>query len=96
MIEYGGRADLSAARTLRGQMSSVWLKLVPGLPEGTVDVILGSSFRKLAPAKPTTRASIAALSSNYGGITASVSCRNSAFYSSNGTPQSQSQACRCS
>jgi len=96
VIEYGSRADLSAARTLRGQFSSVRLKLVPGLPEGTVDVILGSSFRKLAPPKPTTRASIAALSSNYGGITASVSCRNSAFYSSNGTPQSQSQACRCS
>ncbi len=98
VIDYGSRSDLPAARTLRGQFSSVRLKLVPGLPQGTVEVILGSSFSKLAPPKPTSRASMAALSSKYGGITATVSCRNSAFYSSNGTPQSQSQSqsCRCS
>jgi LCP family protein required for cell wall assembly len=96
VIEYSSRADLAAARTLRGQFSSVRLKLVPGLTPGTVQVILGSSFSKLAPPKPTSRASMASLSNNYGGITASVSCRNSAFYSSNGTPQSQSQTCRCS
>lgn len=99
VIEYGSRADLSAARTLRGQFSSVNLKLVPGVPEGTVEVILGSSFSRLAPPKPTSHASMASLSSDYGGITASVSCRNSAFYTSNGTPQSQSQSqsqgCRC-
>src|SRR5258706_490071 len=85
VIEYGSGADLSAARTLRGQFSSVKLSLVSGLAPGTVDVILGSSFKKLTPPKPTTRASIAALASNYGGIKASVSCRNSAFYSSHGT-----------
>ncbi|HEX9519292.1 MAG TPA: LCP family protein [Streptosporangiaceae bacterium] len=96
VIEYGSRADLSAARTLRGQFSSVKLSLVSGLAPGTVDVILGSSFKKLTPPKPTTRASIAALASNYGGIKASVSCRNSAFYSSDGTLQGQSQSCRCS
>jgi hypothetical protein len=96
VIEYGGRADLAAARTLRSQFSLVKLKLVSGLPRGTLDVILGSSFSKLAPPKPTSRASIAALSTDYGGITASVSCRNSAFYNSSGTPQNQSQSCPCS
>jgi LCP family protein required for cell wall assembly len=95
VIEYGGRADLAAARTVLGQFSSVKLKFVPGLPPGTVNVILGSSFSKLAPPKPTSRASIAALATDYGGIRASVSCRNSAFYSSNGTPQGQRNWCPC-
>jgi LCP family protein required for cell wall assembly len=95
VIEYGGRADLAAARTVLGQFSSVKLKFVPGLPPGTVNVILGSSFSKLAPPKPTSRASIAALATDYGGIRASVSCRNSAFYSSNGTSQGQRNLCAC-
>jgi LCP family protein required for cell wall assembly len=98
VIEYARRADLPAARTLRGAFSAVKLRLVRGLPgmaAGTVDVILGSSFAKLAPPKPTSRASIRSLSGDYGGITASVSCRNSAFYSANGTPQGQGAYCPC-
>ncbi len=95
VIEYGSIADLPAARTLRGQFSSVAMRLVPGLTAGTVDAILGSDFTHLAQAKPTSRASIASLSSNYGGINASVSCRNSAFYAANGTPQAQSSSCAC-
>lgn len=95
VIEYGSIADLPAVRTLRGQFSSVATKLVPGLTAGTVDVILGSSFTKLAPPKPTSHASIASLSSSFGGINATVSCRNSAFYAANGTPQAQSASCAC-
>ena len=95
VIEYGSIADLPAARTLRGQLSSVVMKLVPGLTAGTVDLILGSGFTKLAPPTPTSRASITSLSSTYGGINASVSCRNSAFYAANGTPQAQSSSCAC-
>ncbi len=95
VIEYGSRADLPAARTLRGEFSPVKLRLARGVTAGTVDVILGSSFANLAPPKPTSRASIRSLSNNYGGITASVSCRNSAFYGNNGTPQSQNAYCAC-
>ena len=95
VIEYGSIADLPAARTLRGQFSTVEMKLVPGLTAGTVDVILGSGFTALAAPVPTSRASIASLSSNFGGINASVSCRNSAFYAANGTPQAQSSSCAC-
>jgi LCP family protein required for cell wall assembly len=95
VIEYGSIADLPAARTLRGQFSSARLSLTHGLTAGTVDVVLGSSFTKLAPPKPTSRASIASLSNDYGGITASVACRNSAFFSANGTPQGESQSCPC-
>lgn len=95
VVEYGSIADLPAARTLRGQFSQVTLKLVPGLTPGTVEVVLGSGFSKLAPPKPTSRQSITSLSNNYGGITASVSCRNGAFYASNGTPQAKSSSCAC-
>jgi LCP family protein required for cell wall assembly len=95
VIEYGSVADLPAARTLRGQFSAGRLSLVPGLEAGTVDVVIGSSFTKLTPPKPTSRGAIRSLSRSYGGITATVSCRNNAFYSSNGTPQSQGQSCPC-
>ena len=95
VIEYAKRADLAAARTLSGQFAHAKLRLKAGLTPGTVDVILGSSFTKLAPPKPTSRASIRSLSDSYGGITASVSCRNSAFYTANGTPQSQGAYCPC-
>ncbi|MDR2985221.1 MAG: LCP family protein [Nocardiopsaceae bacterium] len=95
VVEYGRRADLPAARTLRAEFSSAKLKLVHGVTAGTVEVILGSKFTKLAPPKPTSRASIRALSDNYGGINASISCRNSAFYGTTGTAQAQSVHCPC-
>jgi LCP family protein required for cell wall assembly len=95
VIEYGHHADLPAARTLREQFTGASLKLVPGVARGTVEVVVGSHFTKLAAPKPTSRSSIASLSHNFGGITASVSCRNSAFYASNGVPAGQARACPC-
>jgi LCP family protein required for cell wall assembly len=95
VIEYASVADLPAARTLRGQFLAPQLSLVPGLTPGTVTVVIGSRFTKLAPPKPTSRQSIRSLSRSYGGITATVSCRNSAFYGSSGTPQAQGQSCPC-
>ncbi len=95
VVEYAKRSDLAAARTLSGQFPHVKLKLKTALTPGTVDVILGSGFTKLAPPKPTSRASIRSLSGSYGGITASVSCRNGAFYNANGTPQGQTASCPC-
>jgi LCP family protein required for cell wall assembly len=95
VIEYGRRADLPAARTLRAEFSSAKLKLVRGLTAGTVEVVLGSKFTKLAAPEPTSRSSIRALSDNFGGINASVSCRNSAFYGANGTAQGHSASCPC-
>lgn len=79
VIQYASAADLPAARTLKQQFSSVTLQLDPSLSVGTVQVILGSSFTKLAPPRQTAQA-VSGLSTNYGGITANVSCRNSAFY----------------
>lgn len=80
VIEYGVPADLPAATTLAGQIPSASVRYVPGLTAGTVQVILGSTFRALSPPTPTSQSSLNSLSSDYGGITADVSCRNSAFY----------------
>ena len=97
VIEYGSIAALPAVRTLREELPGALTKLVPGLGKRAVDLVLGSRFTKLAAPKPTSRASISALSRKYGGINASVSCRNSAFYASSGMPdaQSSSHTCRC-
>jgi len=79
VIQYASAADLPSARTMKQQFSSVTLQLDPSLAAGTVQVILGSSFTKLAPPRQTAQA-VSGLSTDYGGITANVSCRNSAFY----------------
>lgn len=79
VIQYATAADLPSARTLKQQFLSVTLQRDPSLAPGTVQVILGSSFTKLAPPRQTAQA-ISGLSTNYGGITANVPCRNSAFY----------------
>lgn len=79
VIMYATAADLPAARSVKQQFRSVTLRLDPSLAPGTVQVILGSSFTKLAPPRQTAQA-VSGLSTDYGGITANVSCRNSAFY----------------
>ncbi len=79
VIQYASAADLPAAKTVRQQFDSATLQLDPSLTAGTIQVILGSSFTKLAPPVSTSQA-IQGLSNNYGGITANVRCRNSAFY----------------
>jgi LCP family protein required for cell wall assembly len=95
VIEYGHAVDLPAARTLREQFTGASLKLVRGVARGLVDLVIGSRFTKLAAPKPTSRTSITSMSHSYGGITASVSCRNSAFYTSNGVPAGQARSCPC-
>jgi LCP family protein required for cell wall assembly len=95
VVEYGSISALPAARMLSAEVPGAAVKLDPGLGRQAVDLVIGSRFRKLAPPKPTSRASIKSLSKNYGGINASVSCRNSAFYASNGTADSQGNSCPC-
>jgi hypothetical protein len=80
VIEYSSPSDLAAANTLWQQFSASKVKRVAGLTPGTVTVILGSSFTALAPPQATSQASMNDLSTTYGGITANVRCRNSAFY----------------
>jgi len=94
VIEYASAADLPAAMTLKAQFFPVVLKRVAGLTAGTVQVILGSTFTMLAAPGPTSQSSLHSLHNNYGGITANVRCRNSAFY---GTfdQSSHSNPCTC-
>jgi LCP family protein required for cell wall assembly len=80
VIEYSAPGDLAAANTLAQQFSSSKIKRVAGITPGTVTVILGSSFTALAPPQPTSQASMNNLVGAYGGITADIKCRNSAFY----------------
>ncbi len=95
VIQYSGPADLPAARTLRQQFSSAKLQRDPELAPGTVQVILGSTFTALAPPKPTSQ-SISGLSTSYGGITANIRCRNSAFYGYyDQAPTTASTTCAC-
>jgi LCP family protein required for cell wall assembly len=79
VIQYASSADLAAANTLKEQFTDVKLELDPDLTPGTVQVILGSTFTTLATPKSTSQA-ISGLSTDYGGITANIRCRNSAFY----------------
>jgi LCP family protein required for cell wall assembly len=79
VIQYASAADLAAANTVKQQFGPAKLQLDASLQAGTIQVILGSSFTKLAPPASTSQA-ISGLSTNYGGITANIRCRNSAFY----------------
>jgi LCP family protein required for cell wall assembly len=95
VIEYGSAADLPAADTLKQQIPNVTIKLTGGLTAGTVELILGNTFTKLTPPKQTSQ-SISGLSTNYGGITAKVKCRNSAFYGVyDQAPTSSNNTCAC-
>ncbi len=94
VIQYAATADLPAARTLKQQFSSAALQLNPELTAGTVQVILGSSFTALAAPKPTSQ-SISGLSDSYGGITANIRCRNSAFYGYYDQAPAAPTACAC-
>jgi LCP family protein required for cell wall assembly len=80
VIEYSTAADRPAANTLAEQFSSVTVKLAGDLAPGTIQVILGSTFTALAPPHRKATQSVGTLATTYGGITANVSCRNSAFY----------------
>ena len=96
VIEYPSATELPAAQVLAQQFTTIKLKLVPDLTPGTLDLILGSSFTGLAPPLPTSPDSMGSLSTTYGGITATVRCRNSAFYGVYDSPQAgKTQACAC-
>jgi LCP family protein required for cell wall assembly len=95
LVEYSRAADLPAADLLMQQFNTVKLRRVAGLQAGTVQVVLGSTFTALAPPVPTSQSSLNSLSTSYGGINASVTCRNSAFYGPFDPAPSKPAACAC-
>jgi LCP family protein required for cell wall assembly len=69
VIEYAASADLPAAETLARLISHVTLQLDPGLTSGTLQLILGSDFTKLALPAAAPSSGTQNLVSQYGGIT---------------------------
>ena len=81
VIEYASSAALPAVRTLKAQLTSVTIRQDSSLTPGTIDLIVGSSFRGLVPQTPTADASgesLAKLAQYDRGITGSASCRSDA------------------
>jgi len=110
VIEYGAITDLPAANTLKRQFSAASVRLVPSLTAGTIRVIIGAGFTTLAgpsaspapspspagaPSPSSSPVPIGSLSESFGGITGSVSCRNSAFYGPNSPAPKGRVPCGC-
>lgn len=79
VIEYGSASQLPQARALREVISGAHLKKVASLPTGTLDLITGSTFSGLTShttPQPSPSTSVSKISKNYGGITASASCKS--------------------
>ncbi|HEX6934234.1 MAG TPA: LCP family protein [Streptosporangiaceae bacterium] len=90
VIEYGSAAEHPAVDTLREQFPNATVKLVPGLQQGRLQLILGTTFHALAaPAQSRPLGSIS------GGFKASSPCRNSAFFGPNLAKPSGKLSCAC-
>jgi LCP family protein required for cell wall assembly len=75
VVEYGSTADLAAARTVAAQLQDVTLQLNTAVPAGQVNLILGSTFKALAPQKSQSQ-SPGNLAKQYSGYTGSTNvCR---------------------
>ncbi len=83
VIEYASAAALPAVQALKKQLTSVTASRDSSLVPGTIDLIVGSSFRALAP-KPShsgahsSGESVTKLAESDGGITGSASCASDA------------------
>lgn len=97
VIEYGAATDLPAALLVKKQFSIAKLRFTRSVAAGTIEVILGSKFKALAPPAATSPTSIGSLAAQNGGITARARCRNSAFYGTYDAspPPGQVTTCAC-
>ena len=89
VIEYASSADRAAVNTLKAQLSGVTVHKVTTLTPGTIDLIVGSSFTGLSPAKssPSPSPSVGSLSTTYGGITASANiCKDTGAFAGPDSP----------
>ncbi len=70
VVQYGSVADLAAARTVVAQLgSNVTLQLSTGVTAGTVNLILGSDFKALAPQQSQSPGNLAKQYNGYTGGT---------------------------
>ncbi len=82
VIEYASAASQPAVNTLEKQLTSVTVRRDPSLAPGAIELILGTSFTRLAaphPAASPARSSgrtVGTLAKSYGGTTGSASCKS--------------------
>lgn len=91
VIQYGSAAQLPEVNTLKAQLGSVVVQQDTALGTGSLNLILGSSFKGLGTAKAGSGKSSANalgnLAKNYNGITASTNiCKDSAAFAGPDTP----------
>jgi LCP family protein required for cell wall assembly len=74
VIQYASAKDLPAVEALSAVLSGVKTELVPSLQPGTLNLVLGSSFKGLKPPSNLTQA--------YGGISGSTNiCKDASAFS---------------
>lgn len=70
VVQYASSADLAAARTVAAQIGqNVTLQLSTAVPAGTVNLILGSDFKTLAPQQAQPPGNLAKQYNGYSGTT---------------------------
>jgi LCP family protein required for cell wall assembly len=74
VIEYRAKSQLPKANALAAQVPGARLRLVPSVPAGRIELILGASFKALAPKPKPAAPPVSGLAKKYGGITGSASC----------------------
>jgi LCP family protein required for cell wall assembly len=91
VIQYSSAAQLPEVNTLKAQLGSVVVQQDTALGAGSLNLILGSSFKGLGTGKGSGSKSsvktLGNLAKSYGGITASTNiCKDSAAFSGPDTP----------
>jgi LCP family protein required for cell wall assembly len=78
VIVYASAAQKPEVRTLKKQLADVTTRMDPTLAEGTVELILGSSYpgTLATPGSSTSKPPVNGLAKTYGGIKGNASCRS--------------------
>jgi hypothetical protein len=87
VIEYGAASQLPDVNTLKNEVPGAQVQQVPGLPAGSLALVLGSSFNGLASAAHMHPPRVATLGNGYGGISGSANiCKDSGAFAGPDTP----------
>jgi LCP family protein required for cell wall assembly len=89
VIEYSSASQLPQVNTLKNEIAGAQAKQVAGLPPGSIDLVLGSSFKQLAhPAEAGRSPKVSNLGDAYGGISGNTNiCKDSGAFNGPDTPE---------
>lgn len=92
VIEYTAASQLPQVNTLKREIAGAQAKQVTGLPAGSIELVLGSSFKELIggahPGKAGTSPKVANLGDTYGGISGNTNiCKDSGAFNGPDTPK---------